>query len=73
LLYILFLSLCQPTIWAGQYRAIAQLVILPHAGTAWNALFNVIFMPVVKVCFINGVPAQIGVASGILLIVVAKL
>jgi ATP/ADP translocase len=54
----------------------AQLVILSGiAGTAWNALFNVV--PSQKrsqvLAFNNGVPAQIGVAlSGILLIVVAQ-
>jgi HEAT repeat protein len=54
----------------------AQLVILSGiAGTAWNALFNVV--PSQKrgqvLAFNNGVPAQIGVAlSGILLIVVAE-
>jgi len=54
----------------------AQLVILSGiAGTAWNALFNVV--PSQKrgqvLAFNNGVPSQIGVAlSGILLIVVAQ-
>jgi HEAT repeat protein len=54
----------------------AQLVILSGiAGTAWNALFNVV--PSQKrgqvLAFNNGIPSQIGVAlSGILLIVVAK-
>lgn len=54
----------------------AQLVILSGiAGTAWNALFNVI--PSQKrsqvLAFNNGVPSQIGVAlSGVLLIVVEK-
>jgi HEAT repeat protein/ATP/ADP translocase len=54
----------------------AQLVILSGiAGTAWNALFNVV--PSQKrgqvLAFNNGVPAQFGVAlSGILLIVVAE-
>ena len=55
----------------------AQLVILSGiAGTAWNALFNVI--PSQKrgqvLAFNNGVPSQIGVAlSGVLLIVVARI
>src|SRR6185436_16592607 len=54
----------------------AQLVILAGiAGTAWNALFNVI--PSQKrgqvLAFSNGVPAQIGVVlSGVLLIVADK-
>jgi len=54
----------------------AQLVILSGiAGTAWNALFNVV--PSQKrgqvLAFNNGVPSQIGVAlSGLLLIVVAE-
>ena len=54
----------------------AQLVILSGiAGTAWNALFNVV--PSQKrgqvLAFNNGVPSQIGVVlSGILLIVVAQ-
>src|SRR6266540_4912888 len=54
----------------------APLVILSGiAGTAWNALFNVV--PSQKrgqvLAFNNGVPSQIGVAlSGILLIVVAN-
>src|SRR6266487_3948314 len=54
----------------------AQLVILSGiAGTAWNALFNVI--PSQKrgqvLAFNNGVPSQIGVVlSGILLIVAEK-
>jgi predicted MFS family arabinose efflux permease len=54
----------------------AQLVILSGiAGTAWNALFNVV--PSQKrgqvLAFNNGVPSQIGVAlSGVLLIVVAQ-
>jgi HEAT repeat protein/ATP/ADP translocase len=54
----------------------AQLVILSGiAGTAWNALFNVV--PSQKrgqvLAFNNGVPSQVGVAlSGILLIVVAQ-
>lgn len=53
-----------------------QLVVLSGvAGTAWNALFNVV--PSQKrgqvLAFNNGVPSQIGVAlSGVLLIVVAK-
>src|SRR5688572_10204113 len=55
----------------------AQLVILSGiAGTAWNALFNVI--PSQKrgqvLAFNNGVPSQIGVVlSGILLIVAERL
>jgi len=55
----------------------SQLVILSGiAGTAWNALFNVI--PSQKrgqvLAFNNGVPSQIGVAlSGILLIVAERL
>lgn len=54
----------------------AQLVILSGiAGTAWNALFNVV--PSQKrgqvLAFQNGVPSQIGVAlSGILLIVAER-
>ena len=54
----------------------AQLVILAGlAGTAWNALFNVV--PSQKrgqvLAFSNGVPAQIGVVlSGVLLIVADK-
>ena len=54
----------------------AQLVILSGiAGTAWNALFNVV--PSQKraqvLAFNNGVPSQIGVMlSGVLLIVVAR-
>ena len=54
----------------------AQLVILAGiAGTAWNALFNVV--PSQKrgqvLAFNNGVPSQVGVAlSGVLLIVVAQ-
>jgi HEAT repeat protein/ATP/ADP translocase len=54
----------------------AQLVILGGvAGTAWNALFNVV--PSQKrgqvLAFNNGVPSQIGVMlSGVLLIVVEK-
>jgi HEAT repeat protein len=54
----------------------AQLVILSGiAGTAWNALFNVV--PSQKrgqvLAFNNGVPSQIGVAlSGILLIVAER-
>ncbi len=54
----------------------AQLVILSGiAGTAWNALFNVV--PSQKrgqvLAFNNGVPSQIGVVlSGILLIVAEK-
>ncbi len=54
----------------------AQLVILSGiAGTAWNALFNVV--PSQKrgqvLAFNNGVPSQIGVAlSGVLLIVAEK-
>src|SRR5215216_2470635 len=54
----------------------AQLVILAGiAGTAWNALFNVV--PSQKrgqvLAFSNGVPAQIGVMlSGVLLIVADK-
>ena len=54
----------------------AQLVILAGiAGTAWNALFNVV--PSQQrgqvLAFINGVPSQIGVAlSGILLIVAGQ-
>ena len=54
----------------------AQLVILSGiAGTAWNALFNVV--PSQKrgqvLAFNNGVPSQIGVMlSGILLLVVAR-
>ena len=55
----------------------AQLVILGGvAGTAWNALFNVV--PSQKrgqvLAFINGVPSQIGVMlSGFLLIIADKL
>ncbi len=55
----------------------AQLVILSGiAGTAWNALFNVV--PSQKrgqvLAFNNGVPSQIGVVlSGILLIVAGRL
>lgn len=55
----------------------AQLVILSGiAGTAWNALFNVV--PSQKrgqvLAFNNGVPSQIGVAlSGILLIIAERL
>ncbi len=54
----------------------AQLVILSGiAGTAWNALFNVV--PAQKrgqvLAFNNGVPSQIGVAlSGVLLIVAER-
>ena len=60
----------------GAIARFAQLVILSGiAGTAWNALFNVV--PSQKrgqvLAFNNGVPSQIGVAfSGILLLVVAK-
>lgn len=66
-------------VFAGQYNLtggviarFAQLVILSGvAGTAWNALFNVV--PSQKrgqvLAFENGVPSQIGVAlSGLLLI-----
>ena len=55
----------------------AQLVILSGiAGTAWNALFNVV--PSQKrgqvLAFNNGVPSQIGVAlSGVLLIVAERM
>jgi hypothetical protein len=54
-----------------------QLVILSGlAGTAWNALFNVV--PYQKrgqvLAFNNGVPAQVGVAlSGLLLILGEKI
>jgi HEAT repeat protein len=70
-------------VFAGSYdltgaviARFAQLVILSGvAGTAWNALFNVV--PSQKrgqvLAFNNGVPAQIGVAlSGVLLIVADK-
>jgi HEAT repeat protein len=70
-------------VFAGRYELsgaavarFAQLVILSGiAGTAWNALFNVV--PSQKrgqvLAFNNGVPSQIGVVlSGVLLIVVAR-
>lgn len=70
-------------VFAGSYNLngaviarFAQLVILAGiAGTAWNALFNVV--PSQKrgqvLAFNNGVPSQIGVAlSGVLLIIADK-
>src|SRR5262245_64649437 len=70
-------------VFAGQYSLnsgviarFTQLVVLSGiAGTAWNALFNVV--PSQKrgqvLAFNNGVPSQIGVAlSGLLLILGEK-
>src|SRR6266545_1029689 len=79
-LFMPFIYILGFAVFAGSYSLTGaviarflQLVILGGiAGTAWNALFNVV--PSQKrgqvLAFINGVPAQIGVAlSGVLLIV----